>query len=580
MSEGRGWVLVSRSIGALAVLISLAALLACEGTPTQPPMVWPSPQPTSTPSRGDALDGALFTIRFNGDLLATERLRVGQADENLLVFSEIRCRADYIATERRTVVLSDALNPLRYDLEISALGAHSTWVAERSGEVIRCLNNNLAWYGPVLTEDISPVPGVMLESSPSALPFALLTLRLEEREDTDQASPALRLHCLDILEDQPVSRALTVTLAPEKRGAVIGTVAYEGSIDGGLNPRFTMWMRPKSRLLYSVEIPDFEFDLWQQVSHPVLRGKGNLVIQRVSTLPELPDLAKKGQTARESLDFDGADKTRLSGTLVLPAGDGPFPCVVAHSAGGVMPRWDPGDAFGKRGWAAYCYDKRGLGESGGDFDRGRLNPLAEDAIAAGAMLSERSEIDPERIVFLGLGEGGRVGALAISSSEIYAAALLGSCASVEAPFPGLAQHRIRQVLAPFYQWDAARTKTYEDLSIARWQEWLFEGKDEVVFLQRRASLRSLRDLADLNLFAVLSRAKSPVLLLHGERDCWTPVDGARELVSRLHGAGAEQVTLRTFPDLGADLGGDESQGPFAPEVEEAIFGWLEDTLSQ
>jgi len=136
------------------------------------------------------------------------------------------------------------------------------------------------------------------------------------------------------------------------------------------------------------------------------------------------------------------------------------------------------------------------------------------------------------------------------------------------------------VLAPFYQWDAARTRAYEDLSIVRWQEWLYEGMDEVVLLRRRASLRSLQDLAAVDLLSALSQAKAPVLLLHGEEDQWTPVDDARELASRLRETGAHNVVLRTFSGLGADLGGDESEGVFAAKVEETVFAWLGEVLSR
>ena len=575
MTGGGRRLLVPCLVGALALVVFNVALVACEEAPTPAPMVWPSPRPTSTPSPEQVLDEALFTISFKGNLLGIERIRVGRADQDLLVFSETQCFTDYLSTERRTVVLSGGLNPLRYDLEIGALGTRSTWVAERRGEVMDCLSNNLAWYGPVLAEDISPVPGVMLESSPSALPFALLTLRLKDAEGVPED---LRLHCLDILEDYPTSRPLTVTVAPEGDGAVIGTVAYEGSIGGAPNQRFTMWIRPRSRLLYGVEMPDFQFGLWAQAAHSSIRGKGDLVIKRVGSLPGLPEPPEKGKATRLPLEFSGADKTRRSGTLILPPGDGPFPCLVAHSAGGVAPRWDPGDVFAERGWAVYCYDKGGVGESEGDFDRGRLTSLAGDAVAAGAMLSKRPELDPERIVFLGLGEGGQVGALAMSASDVYAAAVLGSCAAMEGLFPALARHRILHVLAPFYQWDAARTRAYEDLSIVRWQEWLYEGMDEVVLLGRRASLRSLQDLAGADLLSALSQAKAPVLLLHGEQDQWTPVDGARKLESLLQQAGADRVGLRTFTGLGADLGGDEAEGVFAPVVEEAMFTWLEEVL--
>jgi pimeloyl-ACP methyl ester carboxylesterase len=195
------------------------------------------------------------------------------------------------------------------------------------------------------------------------------------------------------------------------------------------------------------------------------------------------------------------------------------------------------------------------------------------------MLRRRAEIDPQRIVFLGLGEGGQVGALAIGRGGDYAAAILGSCASVGPLFPSLAEQRIRRVLAPFYGWDAAQAEAYRGLSVSSWKAWLAEGRDEVTLLRRRVSLRPLKEWASLDLSQALSTAKVPVLVLHGAKDVWTPVEGARALYEALLGAGVKNVSLQVFDDLGADLGlGTTAGGLFAPEVDRVLFAWLGQAL--
>jgi pimeloyl-ACP methyl ester carboxylesterase len=523
------------------------------------------------------LEGALFTLSVDGAMIATEEIHVGQSEGQLLVFSELHRIAAYPITERRTVALTRALDPLRYDLEVSALGVRSVWSGEVREKVIDCLNNNLAWYAPVLVEGISPAPQVMLEGSPSALPFALLALRYAQPAEGTAATPTL-LRALDTLEDLPVSRALTLTVDPDRKGAVIGTLALEGQVEGGLNPRFTLWVRPGSRTLYSVEIPECRVNLWQQAGQPGLGRPGRLVIQRVSQLPEAPKPPAAGEAKRVPVEFTGADKTVRSGTLILPEGSGPFPVIVLHSAGGAVPRWDPGDAFAKRGWAVYCYDKRGLGASKGEYDRGALRALADDAALAAAMLRTRPEVDPRRIVFLGIGEGGQVGALAASLASDYAVAVLASCASVGPLFPDLAEQRILHVLAPFYGWTPAQAEAYRGLSVSRWKKWLADGKPEVALLRRRASVRPLKEWAETDLAVALGSAKVPVLLLHGGKDAWTPVDGARKLQEALAGAGAARVSLRVFDELGTDLGAGTSGAALGPEAEQATFEWLERTL--
>lgn len=571
-----------RHAGIAALWAALAltlALVACRGTPTPPPTAIPSPTPTTTPDPRRAMDEAVFTIFVDDRLLGVETFRLGEEAGALIAFSEL-VRLDGVrTTERRTVVLSDLLNPLRYDLEIGALGARSIWVGERNGESMDVLNNNLAWFGPVLVEGVTPAPEVLLESAPSALPYALLALRDFGPEGM------LRVHALDVLEDLPVTRGLTVTVDTDRQGAVIGTVAVEGHREGDDEAAFTMWVRPGSRALYSVEVPEHRFGLWAPEGWSDLAG-GTVVIQRVSSPPELPaPVPPGGEAERTPIAFTSSDGTELAGTLVAPPGTGPFPCVVLLGPGGIAPRWDPGDALLARGWAALAYDTRGLGESGGEFVRDRPDQQAADARAAVATLRERPEIDAQRIVVLGVDAGGLVGALAVSDGDRGAAPAVGAAVLASLPGPGpvlpdLALHRIREVMAPFYGWGADETARYGALSVTNWQGWLFEGMDEVTLLRRRVPLRPLRALADLDLARVLAGTEVPLLLVQGGDDPWVPEGAANALAERLAASGAT-VEAQVFAGLGHDLGrGSDAGALLAPEVDDAVWGWLEVVLEE
>lgn len=557
---------------ALLVLIGSLAVACGEApTPTPPPVPTPRPTPTLSPER--VLEGARFSITLDDTLIGVEELHVGSAEDQMIVFAESRWFIDQRFTERRSVIVSRPLSPIRYDLERNILGARSIWAGERRGGAMDTLNNNLAWYGPVRFEGISPAPDVMIESFPSVLPYALLTLRYTGAREEGESEETLDLHALDLFEDHPVSRPLTVTAAVERAGAVIGTLALEGHIEGGRNPSFTLWVRPSSRSLFGVEIPDYRFGFWDQLAHPALREPGKLVIQRVNELPELPG-AESPAPSGIALDFTGSDRSERSGTLVLPEGAGPFPCVVVHSGSGVVPRAEVGTFFAEQGWAAYSYDKRGVGESEGSYARGAVISLAEDALAAAAMLAQRDDIQADRIVFLGLGDGGQVGAVALSLGDAYAGAVLGSCASRGAVFPDLVAYRVNAVLAPFYAWDGGQLAAYRDNSVETWQEWLFEGEGEVSLLGRRIDIDPLMEQANTDLSDALAQARAPVLLLHGEEDRWTPVVDAQALATELQSAGRD-VTWMSFPGLGSDLGGESAQGFLAPEVERAVADWLE-----
>ncbi|MBC7237648.1 MAG: alpha/beta hydrolase, partial [Chloroflexi bacterium] len=498
-----------------------------------------------------------------------------------------RVSGGHVVTERRSLVLTPLLLPQRYEVERSALGARSVWVGEMSGQGLQVMNNNLDWHAPVfqgVEEPLTPLPDVLIEDAPSAMPFALLALRYTALDEEVRRRPQ-SFHVANVLEELVASRPMTLTFDPLRQSGVIGAVALEGRVEGGLNPRFSLFVRPGSRALLSVEVEEYRFDFWNARRDPRLGRPGTLMIQRIRQRPEIPPLPLAGNARRVEITFTGARNTNLAGMLILPDGDGPFPCLVLHSLDGLMPRWEPGDALAEKGWAAFTYDKRGLGQSQGEFDRGPLDLLAEDAAAAGEMLRLRPEIDPRRIVLVGFGNGGYVGALAVSMTDAYAAAVLASGAYDGALFPGLVEAQIRGVLAAYHGWGPQEQQRYLTLSVTQWRQWLFEGREEVSFLGRRASLRALRTEANADLAQILPQARAPVLLVHGEQDHWVPVEGARALAQRLQAASVEQVTLETFADLGTDLGRadvalETGRMPlWAPVVDEAVFVWLNEALT-
>jgi pimeloyl-ACP methyl ester carboxylesterase len=99
--------------------------------------------------------------------------------------------------------------------------------------------------------------------------------------------------------------------------------------------------------------------------------------------------------------------------LVKPAGTGPHPAVVIlHGSGRADGLHDAPDyrihanAFVRQGLAVLVYDKRGLGDSQGDFSTAVYDDFAHDALSAVRFLRSREDIDPRRIGLLGTSEGG------------------------------------------------------------------------------------------------------------------------------------------------------------------------------
>ncbi len=113
---------------------------------------------------------------------------------------------------------------------------------------------------------------------------------------------------------------------------------------------------------------------------------------------------------------NAAASNQLAGTLTLPIGPGPFPAVVLVSGTGHNTRDEDvyghkvflvlADAFTRQGVAVLRYDKRGVGDSTGDYDSATTADFASDAQAAVKFLQTQTQIDPKRVGILGHSEGG------------------------------------------------------------------------------------------------------------------------------------------------------------------------------
>ena len=126
------------------------------------------------------------------------------------------------------------------------------------------------------------------------------------------------------------------------------------------------------------------------------------------------DVERVGQ---EDLRFTSGHSITLAGTLFIPDDGLRHPAVVLFHGSGPQARlpW-MGAWFAKHGVAALTYDKRGVGESTGDFRTVPLMELSDDGLAAIAFLKRRTDIDAARIGVWGLSQGGWLGPLAASRS--------------------------------------------------------------------------------------------------------------------------------------------------------------------
>ena len=152
------------------------------------------------------------------------------------------------------------------------------------------------------------------------------------------------------------------------------------------------------------------------------RGQGTLVMKKLASLfawsfALLAALAIFNITRylvfwspTEEVTFRGGS-FEMSGMLVKPSEEGRFPAVIVLHGSGPESLGGPSykaiaNTLVRSGFAVLLYDKRGVGNSGGDFETALYSDFVEDAIAAVRYLRARHDVDADRIGLFGNSESG------------------------------------------------------------------------------------------------------------------------------------------------------------------------------
>jgi uncharacterized protein len=120
-------------------------------------------------------------------------------------------------------------------------------------------------------------------------------------------------------------------------------------------------------------------------------------------------------------------KIVLAGTLTIPPGPGPFPAAILISGSGPHDRDESiaghrpflvlADHLTRKGIVVLRFDKRGIGQSTGNYAAATSEDLANDAEAAIDYLKTRKEVDPKKIGLIGHSEGGLIAPIVATRSK-------------------------------------------------------------------------------------------------------------------------------------------------------------------
>jgi pimeloyl-ACP methyl ester carboxylesterase len=200
------------------------------------------------------------------------------------------------------------------------------------------------------------------------------------------------------------------------------------------------------------------------------------------------------------------------------------------------------DRFARHGIATLAFDKRGVGESTGDWRRADFDELAEDVLAGVRFLRRGRRIRADKVGLWGVSQAGWVIPLAAARSEDVAFLVPISGGAVTPAEQEL--WRQRQNLA--FLGVPARFIALERRAAALAYDW-----EQQTRLGRMPIPQPFAD-DKLNMFhdapAVLRRVRQPVLAILGGMDTLTPPrESAALWAEALRGRGDDDYSVRLFP---------------------------------
>jgi pimeloyl-ACP methyl ester carboxylesterase len=166
---------------------------------------------------------------------------------------------------------------------------------------------------------------------------------------------------------------------------------------------------------------EWEGTWYQGASLPLVLHRGTTAPAAPQNRPQEEAIAKGPLPySNEAVAFPNTASAgvTLKGTFSKPTGAGPFPTVVLVSGSGANTRDENvfnhkiflvlADYLNRQGLAVLRYDKRGVGESTGNYGAATSAEFISDARAAVTYLRTRTDVDPRHIGLAGHSEGGLI----------------------------------------------------------------------------------------------------------------------------------------------------------------------------
>ena len=245
-------------------------------------------------------------------------------------------------------------------------------------------------------------------------------------------------------------------------------------------------------------------------------------------------------------------------------------------------------ALADRGFVVARYDKRGYGQSGGRAESATLEDYAEDVRNMVRHLQRRDDVDRDRIVAVGYGEGGWIGLLAARrENRIKGLALLATPGSSGRTFVLEQQRNELRRIGSTGDERRERIDLQTRINRAVLGEGEWTGIPDAV--RRQADTPMFRSFLAFNPTAELRRVRQPLLLIQGSEDQLVPPHHAERLEriarrrdrreSTVELVALDGVNHLLLPAADAEAGNPAAGSrEITPQVSEVLIDWIERTL--
>ena len=290
----------------------------------------------------------------------------------------------------------------------------------------------------------------------------------------------------------------------------------------------------------------------------------------------MPEQSINVTLREENVMFHNGDVT-LSGSLVLPTGEGPHPAVVIlHGSGAYTPESGPNlsefycdyaEYFAANGIATLIYDKRGAGKSSGRIDQRTFDNLTEDALAGFRFLQSHNKLDATRVGLWGFSQGGWQAPLAASrcGKASFAVSVSGPSVSpmrqelyrVENDLPanGFDEDAVQRALAFMrLKFEVGRTgdgweKLETEMQGLQDEEWFRYVLPPKSLEGLRRAWKGGWSYDPVPTLEKLAQLGCPYLAVFGEKDTTTPVEPSiTRMIQVFAECGYEGYEIKVFPE--------------------------------